>query len=206
MPGRIYTSLLEAATDQYGYVTANDARLHGVDPAQLRVMHHRGTLDRMAHGLYRFPVVPTTPLDQYMEAVLWTRTPAALSHETALDLYDLCDVNPARIHITVPTTYRLRRDAPAAYELHRQDLDGADRTLHEGIPIVTVRRAILGAIEANLGGHLIDQALEEARKRGLIAKTELDALRTAARHPNRGPNDGPRRGRKLASRRRDRAA
>lgn len=172
---------------QRGYVSANDARLQGVDPAQLRVMHHRGTLDRVAYGLYRFPVTPTTPLDQYMEAVLWTRTPAAISHETALDLYDLCDVNPARIHITVPATYRLRRDAPAVYELHRRDLDEADVTLHEGIPIVTVRRTILDAIETDLGGHLIDHALEEARKRGLIARAEIEALRTAAGDRRRGP-------------------
>ncbi|MGH2758365.1 MAG: hypothetical protein ACRDKJ_02270 [Actinomycetota bacterium] len=118
-------------------------------------------------------MVPTTALDQYMEAVLWTRTPAALSHETALDLYELCDVNPARIHITVPATYRLRRNAPAVYELHRRDLDEADSTLHEGIPIVTIRRAILDCIEANIGGHLIGQALEEVRKKGLIGERDV---------------------------------
>lgn len=173
MPGRIYTSLLVAAMDQYGYVTAHDARLRDVDPVQLRVMHHRGILDRVAQGLYRFPIVPTTPLDQYMEAALWTRTPAALSHETALDLYDLCGVNPARIHITVPATYRLRRKAPAVYELHRRDLDEADVTSHEGIPIVTVRRAILDGIEANIGRYLIDQALEAANKRGLIDEEDV---------------------------------
>lgn len=194
MPGRIYTDLLEAAMDQYGYVTADDARRLRVDPVQLRVMHHRGTLDRVAHGLYRFPVVPTTALDQYMEAVLWTRTAAALSHETALDLYDLCDVNPARIHITIPATYRLRRDAPATYALHRRDLDDADVALHEGIPIVTVRRAILDAIEANVGRHLIDQALETAGRRGLIGRAELGALRDSASAASRSDDQVARAG------------
>jgi len=41
-----------------------------------------------------------------------SRTPAQLSHETALDLHDLCDVNPAQIHLTVPAAYRLRRRIP----------------------------------------------------------------------------------------------
>jgi predicted transcriptional regulator of viral defense system len=176
MPGRHYLELLDVANGQYGYVTTEDARGQGIDPTQLRLMHHRGLLERVAHGIYRFPTVPVTPLDQYMEAVLWTRTDAVLSHETALDLYDLCDVNPARIHLTVPAGYRLRRDLPAAYLLHQRYLDPSDVSRHEGIPIVTVRRAILDGIEAALGGHLIGQAMETARARGLLAPADLDAI------------------------------
>lgn len=134
MPGRVYMELLEEATGQYGYVTADDARAVGVDPTQLRIMHHRGLVEHVARGVYRFPIVPTTPLDQYMEAVLWPRTTAALSHETALDLHGLSDVNPARIHVTVPAGYRVRRDVPRVYELHRRDLEPTETTLHEGIP------------------------------------------------------------------------
>lgn len=191
MPGRIYQHLFEAATSQYGFITADDARAHGVDPAQLRVMHHRGLLERVAHGVYRFPLVPTTPIDQYMEAVLWPRTLAFLSHETALDLHDLCDVNPARIHVTVAAGYRLRRNVPAAYELHRRDLDAEDVTRHEGIPIVKVHRAILDGIEGNLGGHLIEQAIQTARRRGLVAPAELRVLTRVRRQ--RGQPKSPRR-------------
>jgi predicted transcriptional regulator of viral defense system len=168
--------LLEEATGRYGYVTADDARAAGVDPAQLRVMNHRGLVEHVARGVYRFPIVPTTALDQYMEAVLWPRTTAVLSHETALDLHGLCDVNPARIHLTVPADYRLRRDMPRMYRLHHRDLDPAVVTLHEGIPIVTVYRAIRDGIEANLGGHLVDQAIDTARRRGLLTPAELRSL------------------------------
>jgi predicted transcriptional regulator of viral defense system len=176
MPGRVYMDLLEKATGQYGYVTADDARASGVDPVQLRIMHHRGLVERVARGVYRFAVVPATPLDQYMEAVLWPGTSAALSHETALDLHGLCDVNPARIHVTVPGEYRLRRDIPEMYQLHRRDLAPDEVTLHEGIPIVTVYRAIRDGIEADLGGYLIDQAIDTARRRGLLAPKELRIL------------------------------
>jgi predicted transcriptional regulator of viral defense system len=168
--------LLEEAMGRYGYVTADDARAAGVEPAQLRVMNHRGLVEHVARGVYRFPIVPTSALDQYMEAVLWPRTTTALSHETALDLHELCDVNPARIHITVPADYRLRRDVPRAYQLHGRDLGPADVTLHEGIPIVTVYRAIRDGIEAKLGGYLIDQAIDTGRRRGLLAPEELRAL------------------------------
>lgn len=168
--------LLEAATEQYGYVTTDDARALGVDPAQLRIMGHRGLVEHVARGVYRFPIVPTTALDQYMEAVLWPHTTAVLSHATALDVHDLCDVNPARIHLTVPADYRLRRDVPRVLELHRRDLDPGDITRCAGIPIVTVARAIRDGIEAYVGDHLIDQALDTARNRGLLTPTERKAL------------------------------
>ncbi|SRR6266545_6637953 len=188
MPGRVYMGLLEEATGRYGYVTADDARAAGVDPAQLRIMNHRGLVEHVARGVYRFPIVPTTALDQYMEAVLWPRTTAVLSHDTALDLHGLCDVNPADIHITVPADYRVRRDVPRMYQLHRRDLDPADVTLHEGIPIVTVYRAIRDGIEAKLGGHLIDQAIDTARRRGLLAPEQLNALTHQRRvRPERQP-------------------
>jgi predicted transcriptional regulator of viral defense system len=35
-----------------------------------------------------------------------------LSHDTALDLHELCDINPAQIHITIPTAYRLQKPVP----------------------------------------------------------------------------------------------
>ena len=176
MPGRNYLNLLEVANSQYGYVTAEDARRLGIDPGQLRLMHHRKVLDRLAVGLYRFPIVPTTSLDQYMEATLWPRLPTVLSHETALDLHDVCDVNPSRVHLTVPPDYRLRRDLPAMYQLHPRQLEARDITSHEGIPIVTVHRAILDGIETGLGSHLIDQAVTTAESRGMLSRGELTGI------------------------------
>jgi hypothetical protein len=47
-----------------------------------------------------------------------------ISHDSALDLWDLCDVNPTKIHATVPKTSRVRR--PPAYAVHVRDLDAGD--------------------------------------------------------------------------------
>jgi len=73
MPGRIYSRLLEFATEQYGYVSTDDARRLGISPRRLKLLAERGSLARVARGLYRFPaeVVPLTSLDQYMEATMW---------------------------------------------------------------------------------------------------------------------------------------
>jgi predicted transcriptional regulator of viral defense system len=118
-----------------------------------------------------------------MEAVLWTDRRGVVSHETALDLYDLCDVNPTAIDLTVPTSFRTRKRPPTVYRLHRERLDPDEVRWFEGIPIVTPERAIRGGIEQGLGWHLIDQAIKTARGRGLIDRPT--AARLAARRPRK---------------------
>jgi len=81
----------------------------------------------------------------------------------------------------VPRGFRTRKDVPEIYRLHRFDLDPAEIGWHEGIPIVTPERAILGGIEQALGWQLIDQAIETARARGLITRPAAKRL-AALRH------------------------
>ena len=180
MPGRWYTELFEVATGQNGYVTTDDARDLGATVQVLVDMHRHGQLERVAHGVYRFPAFPTGPRDELMQATLWPRRLGVISHDSALDLWDLCDVNPARIHVTVPKAARIRRAAPALYEVHVRDIAPADITRFEGIPVVTPLRAILDGIERHLDARLIDQAIDAARRRGLITGDEVETL-TAAR-------------------------
>jgi predicted transcriptional regulator of viral defense system len=189
MPGKVFTALLNRAQQQYGYLTPDDARELAIDPTQLRLMAARHTLEHIGHGLYRMPTVPVTQLDAYMEAVLWTGRRGVLSHETALDLHELCDVNPSAIHLTVPNSFRTRKAAPEIYRLHRFDLSPVVVGWHEGIPIVTPERAILDGIEQALGWELIDQAIETARSRGLVTKPAADRL-TAMRHLPRAARGG----------------
>jgi predicted transcriptional regulator of viral defense system len=173
MPGRVYNTLAEIAVDQYGYVTAQDAEQHGVDPHRLVEMARRGTIERVAHGIYRMPVIASTGLEQLMEATLWPRGQGVLSHETALDLHKLCDVNPAKIHVTVPRAYRITRDVPQPYLIHHRDLEAEEVTRHEGIAVVTPIRAILDGIATHLRGDLLGQAVETARGRGLLRGADL---------------------------------
>jgi predicted transcriptional regulator of viral defense system len=180
MPGRVYSQLLEVATDQYGYVATADARELGLSPRRLKLLAERGSLLRIAHGLYRFPpeVVPVTALDQYMEATMWPAGRGVLSHETALAVYELSDVNPVKVHLTVPRGYRIRRkEIPAVYALHHADLTQAEVTRHEGIPIVTPERAIRDARAGHLGPSLIAQAIDDGERQGLLAHRQADVLR-----------------------------
>jgi predicted transcriptional regulator of viral defense system len=179
MPGRVYNTLAELALDQHGLVTTQDAREAGIDPHRLVEMARRGTAERVAHGVYRLPVAVPTGLEQLVEATLWPRANAvALSHETALDLHDLGDFNPAKIHITVPADYRLNpdRQVPPVYVLHHRGLSRKDITRHEGIPVVTPLRAILDGIETHVRPDLLRQARDTAQHRGMIRADDLAML------------------------------
>jgi predicted transcriptional regulator of viral defense system len=180
MPGAAYNLIAGIAADRHGYVTQQDARSVGVAPATLARMSERGVLERTSQGVYRVPLIPPGPLDQYMEATLWPRgVRGVLSHETALELHGLSDVNPAKIHITVPQAHRVQRAVPALYVIHRADLDAADVTAHEGIPIVTPARAVRECHAAGLGPALVGQAIEDGRRRGVFTARQAGRLRAA---------------------------
>jgi predicted transcriptional regulator of viral defense system len=123
MPGRWYSELFDIAADQYGFVTTEDLQLLGGNTQVLVDMRRHGHVDRVAHGLYRFHSFPAGPLDEFMQATLWPRRLGVISHDSALDLWDLCDVNPAKIHVTVPKAARLRRATPPEYVVHTRDLE-----------------------------------------------------------------------------------
>jgi predicted transcriptional regulator of viral defense system len=175
----VWDRLWDVAVDQYGYVTSRDAAALGLAHTVLGKMARRGRLERVSFGLYRFPEWPVSANDSLMEAVLWTRDPAAvLSHDTALNVLDLCDVNPSRIDVTIRQGRALRRaNVPAAYALHREDLSDAQRGWWEQIPTVTADTAIRQGIAEGLRPSLIEQAITSALHRSLI-----DQATASSRH------------------------
>lgn len=180
MPGRVFTDILDIAREQHGYVRAEDVRELGLNPKRLNDYWRRGQADRLGHGVYRLRLIPPGEWDEFMEAAMWPDGRGVLCHETALDLHELCDVNPNRIDVTVPKTYRTHRAAPDQLRLHGRDLDDLEVTVLNAIPIVTPARAIEDAIEIDLRPTLVDQALDTALRQALIttaAAKRLQALR-----------------------------
>lgn len=172
MAGRIQAKLWEIALDQHGFVTSRDARELGINVVELGKLSHRHQLEHVGYGIYRFPQLPATPLDAYMLATLWAGGRGVLSHDTALELYELSDINPSRIHLTVPEGYRPRRRDGELYTVHHETVDAAQVRRFEGVPIVTPGTAIDQAIRTGVAGHLLRQAIEAARDRGLVTKRE----------------------------------
>lgn len=177
MPGRAYATLLEIAADQHGYFTTVQAQKEGVGAGTVGAMFRRGSIDRVSYGVYRFVHFPATELSPFMEAVLWPyQSVGVLSHESALRLYSLSDVNPGKLHITLPGSFRVRRQVPNFLSVHSSDLEAGDWQTWEGIPVTTPGRTITDCAAAGLGPALIGQAVEEGIRKGLLAAEEAERL------------------------------
>src|SRR6059036_2813522 len=84
------------AESQAGYFTAQQALDAGMDRSTLR--HHArpgGRYERARRGLYRLRHFPSSPHEHVVAAWLPLRDAGGVvSHESALELYDLSDVIP----------------------------------------------------------------------------------------------------------------
>lgn len=170
--------LREIALDQCGFVTARQAREVGVSKSALANLLARDRVDRVAHGVYRVPQVPATHNDRFMLAVLWTGAPeAVLSHESALDLYRVCDVNPRLVHVSVGKGRRIKRRNGEGYAVHYENVDARDATWRDGLPVVTLGKAIEQCFKAGTASYLLEQAVDEGVRQGYLSAAEGERLR-----------------------------
>ncbi|HUG11102.1 MAG TPA: hypothetical protein VMM36_08820, partial [Opitutaceae bacterium] len=100
------------------------------------------------------------------------------SHQTALSLYDLSDLNPAKLHMTVPKGFRRNSDVPGILVLHYADLPESDVQAAQGFKFTRPLRTILDLIEVGtVERNFIRQALRQAVDRGLITRQQIRNMR-----------------------------
>lgn len=185
MPRTRMDELYALAEEHDGLLTSKGARALGIRDSVLVRLTQRGRLERMSRGVYRIAHYPTDRLAQYREAVLWAQAShhgperVALSHETALLLYGISDVNPSRVHLIVPKAARLRREHPEWIVIHRADLTGQDINQHEGMPVTTVARSIMDVLSTTHRTDIARQAITDALREGLLRTTQANDLRRA---------------------------
>jgi predicted transcriptional regulator of viral defense system len=182
MPRSRFNELMSLAEENDGLVTADHARQAGFTDSVLARLVQRGRIERTSRGVYRVPYLTPGPFSQYREAVLWARAnrgpvQVAISHSTALAAYEISDANPHAVHITVPTSARLRRQKPKAIVVHRADLSPEDITIHEGMPLTTIARTVADLLKSGERIDLIRQAISDARREGFIEESEARQIR-----------------------------
>jgi predicted transcriptional regulator of viral defense system len=175
------TVLYGIAEDQSGYFTAAQARAAGLHQVRLVQLAQQGGIERVTRGVYRFTRFPVSQLGHYMEAVLWpqVRRPdvvGVVSHQSALSIHGLSDVSPARIHMTLATDVRLRREVPKWLVIHYADLPPGDVERVEGVPVTTPARSIRDAHASHLGNDLVGQAIADGRRSGALRTADADRL------------------------------
>ena len=172
------------ALEQGGYFDRRDALSHGISDSLLRYHTQTGRFERVLPGVYRLRIAPISPHDEHLLAWVWTNYRGAISHESALALYDLADILPSRIHLTVPRPFH-RISAP--FRVHLAPLPGEDVRTYNRLLVTTPARSIVDAAATGTDPAQIHKAVRESLDRGLL---DPDTLRAAAaRRPNQHRRD-----------------
>jgi predicted transcriptional regulator of viral defense system len=130
-----------------------------------------GRLERLETGIYWLTDMPLPEDAEYLVAYLWARGEGVLSHETALNIYELSDQRPHRVHLTVPEEWRERnRVIPDLCELHYADLDEAEIQWHDAVRMTTVERTIKDIALSTSTPAIVEQAMDQALERGLVVE------------------------------------
>jgi predicted transcriptional regulator of viral defense system len=99
------------------------------------------------------------------------------SHDTALSLHELSDIMPSKLHMTVPITFRRNSGIPEILVLHRAHLDASDVQEIHGVRVTRALRTIVDLLRSgNVDRSQLKLAVDEAIRRGLIARREIDRL------------------------------
>ena len=167
------------ASGQQGFFTTKQALAAGYDARTHSYHVGTGAWIREHRGIYRLARFPVSPEGQYVLWSLWSRNreevpQGVFSHQTALSLHELSDINPAQLHLTVPASFRRNAKPPAVLTLHQDDVPVCDIERRQGYYLTRPIRTIVDLVMADVDSrdHL-RQALQQALTRGLVTRTEL---------------------------------
>jgi len=172
--------LFEVADQQQGYFTAKQAKAAGFAENTHPYHVKAGNWVREHRGIYRLALYPWTDRPDLALWALWSRNrneeiEGVYSHHTVLSFYNLSDLNPAKIHMTVPTYFRRNSEIPGVLVLHYADLPDSDVETAQGFKLTRPLRAILDLIEAGtVEQNFIRQAVTQAVDRGLITRQQIE--------------------------------
>jgi predicted transcriptional regulator of viral defense system len=162
------------AFEQAGYFTAAQALAIGYSYQAQKYHADHGNWLRVDRGMYRFPDWPATAEDAYVRWALWSGGRGVLSHESALTVHDLSDVNPSSIHLTVDSSFGARDDAVV---LHTDDLDDDEVERRGAWSVTTPERTLVDVAGSDASQEHLDRAVADALERGVLTRRRL--LRTA---------------------------
>ncbi len=181
--------LFAIAEGQQGHFTSKQATEAGYQLGSQAHHVKSGNWVRAERGVYRLTRFPQSSEEQLVIYSLWSRNrtgepEGVYSHQTALSIHDLSDVNPSKLHMTVPTAFRRTAKTPDVLVLHRADLNQKDVEPRQGFAVTCPLRSVadLAAAEST-SRDIVEQALMEGRRRGLITAREISDLGRKARFP-----------------------
>jgi predicted transcriptional regulator of viral defense system len=164
--------LQRLAFSQAGYVTAAQARNLGYSYQAQKYHVDSGNWLRVDRGLFRLPDWPPAPEDQWVRWTLWSNGRGVVSHDSAALVHDLGELDPRRVHLSVPVEFRA---VDPAVVTHPTELLTKDVLDHGAWRVTTPLRTLLDLARGDTTQEQVTAAVAAALEQGL---TTVRRIRT----------------------------
>lgn len=163
--------LQKIITKQSGYFTAKQA-LKAEYSYRLQYYHkslgHWNEIDR---GVFRLDGYPESIYDEFIRWSLWSRNrkdvpQGTISHDSALSMYELGDVLPTKIHLTVPKTFR--KKAPQGCILHKNIIKPDEIERYSGFSMTKPLKTIIDVTESGYDISHLAKVIKDALDKGIL--------------------------------------
>ncbi len=177
--------LFEVADRQQGYFTSQQAEECGYPRSNFHRFLKSGEWIREIRGIYRIARYPTQDRPELAFWTLWSRNkkgePQGIwSHETALDIHELSDIMPAKMHLTVPQGFRRNQIIPKVLVLHYGNLVRMDIEVRQGYCVTTPLKTLIDVVkDQSISLDQIELGIQQALERGLVSKREIQRSESA---------------------------
>lgn len=161
--------LFNLAERHGGYFTTQEALDASISNRLLTHFVSRGVLERVAHGIYRLVAYPGHPHADMLVATLWAGAHSAVSHESALAVYNLVQAAPPVLHVTVPQPFRGQRPG---VRIHLADLKEGPTHVRDDVPVTSIERTLVDVARSS-DRSLVREAVHESLERGLTTRRRL---------------------------------
>ena len=162
--------LFALASDQGGFFTASQAQRIGYSHQAQAYHVHSGNWHRIDRALFRLTEWVPGIHDDLARWTLWSDGEGIVSHESALAVHDVGELEAAHVHLTVPRGFRKRHDG---VEVHVADIPAMDVEEHAGFRVTTAARSIVDVAASAVDEEQLARAIEDARAKGLLTVRQL---------------------------------
>ncbi len=182
------TRLLQITESQQGYFTSRQAEECGFSPPNFHRKLESGKWSKELRGIYRIANYPTTSRPELALWALWSadkqgKPQGVWSHETALEIHNLSDVAPAKLHMSVPKSFRKSTEIPKNLCLHFVDeIPQSDIETRQGYCVTTPLRTLSDIIQEGktqpeqIERAILDLAIQKSLIKGLSTIQEMEQL------------------------------
>lgn len=158
------------AFEQAGYFSAAQAVAAGYSYQAQKYHVDAGNWVRIDRGIFRLRGWPLGSEDVYVRWTLWSGGRGVVSHDSALAIHGLSDVDPAKLHLTVPPAFFAVDDLIVLHAGHVSENDLESR---HGWAVTTPLRSLLDAAGSTASQEQLDRAVSDALRIGLVTRRRV---------------------------------